>query len=72
MKPGAGGVVARYTAPPSRVGQLAGAYPDANRNMGFFSYLTGMGGRDMAVDLGTANTLVCVRGRGIVLSAPSD
>jgi rod shape-determining protein MreB and related proteins len=39
--------------------------------MGFFSYLTGMGGRDMAVDLGTANTLVYVRGRGIVLSEPS-
>ncbi|MFG1942426.1 rod shape-determining protein [Nonomuraea sp. NPDC048826] len=28
-------------------------------------------GRDMAVDLGTANTLVYVRGRGIVLSEPS-
>jgi len=26
-------------------------------------------GRDMAVDLGTANTLVYVRGRGIVLMA---
>ena len=39
--------------------------------MGVFSYLTGMGGRDMAVDLGTANTLVYVRGRGIVLSEPS-
>src|SRR5918912_33837 len=39
--------------------------------MGFFSYLTGFGGRDMAVDLGTANTLVYVRGRGIVLSEPS-
>ena len=25
-------------------------------------------GRDMAVDLGTANTLVYVRGRGIVLN----
>jgi rod shape-determining protein MreB len=31
----------------------------------------GFGGRDMAVDLGTANTLVYVRGRGIVLSEPS-
>src|SRR5256885_2122996 len=39
--------------------------------MGFCSYLTGFGGRDMAVDLGTANTLVYVRGRGIVLSEPS-
>ncbi len=28
-------------------------------------------GRDMAVDLGTANTLVYVRGRGIVLDEPS-
>src|SRR5687767_1955628 len=39
--------------------------------VGFFSALTGLGGRDMAVDLGTANTLVYVRGRGIVLSEPS-
>ncbi|HEX2129450.1 MAG TPA: rod shape-determining protein [Solirubrobacterales bacterium] len=39
--------------------------------MGIFSNLTGFGGRDMAVDLGTANTLVYVRGRGIVLSEPS-
>jgi rod shape-determining protein MreB len=28
-------------------------------------------GRDMAVDLGTANTLVYVRGRGIILIEPS-
>ncbi|MHB1486358.1 MAG: rod shape-determining protein [Acidimicrobiales bacterium] len=34
----------------------------------FFSSLMG---RDMAVDLGTANTLVYVRGRGIVLNEPS-
>ncbi len=39
--------------------------------MGIFNYFTGFGGRDMAVDLGTANTLVYVRGRGIVLSEPS-
>ena len=39
--------------------------------MGLLSYLTGVGSRDMAVDLGTANTLVYVRGRGIVLSEPS-
>src|SRR5256885_37804 len=32
---------------------------------------TGLLGRDMAVDLGTANTLVYVRGRGIVLNEPS-
>jgi rod shape-determining protein MreB and related proteins len=39
--------------------------------VGFLDYMNGMGGRDMAVDLGTANTLVYVRGRGIVLSEPS-
>jgi rod shape-determining protein MreB len=32
---------------------------------------TSLFGRDMAVDLGTANTLVYVRGRGIVLNEPS-
>ena len=39
--------------------------------MGIFGFFTGFAGRDMAVDLGTANTLVYVRGRGIVLSEPS-
>jgi rod shape-determining protein MreB and related proteins len=33
--------------------------------------ITGFLGRDMAVDLGTANTLVYVRGRGTVLNEPS-
>jgi rod shape-determining protein MreB len=37
--------------------------------VGLFSF-TGSG-RDIAIDLGTANTLVYVRGRGIVLSEPS-
>jgi len=39
--------------------------------MGSTSALSGMIGRDMAVDLGTANTLVYVRGYGIVLNEPS-
>jgi rod shape-determining protein MreB len=39
--------------------------------LGLFDHIRGFGGRDMAVDLGTANTLVYVRGRGIVLSEPS-
>ena len=34
-------------------------------------FLSSVVGRDMAVDLGTANTLVYVRGRGIVLDEPS-
>ena len=39
--------------------------------MSWLSRVFRLGGRDMAVDLGTANTLVYVRGRGIVLSEPS-
>jgi rod shape-determining protein MreB len=36
-----------------------------------FSGLLGMVSADMAIDLGTANTLVYVKGRGIVLNEPS-
>jgi rod shape-determining protein MreB len=36
-----------------------------------FGKLTSLGSRDVAIDLGTANTLVYVRGRGIVVSEPS-
>jgi rod shape-determining protein MreB and related proteins len=36
-----------------------------------FDNLMNVFGRDMAVDLGTANTLVFVKGRGIVLNEPS-
>ncbi len=36
-----------------------------------FSKLFGLMSADMAIDLGTANTLVYVRGRGIVLNEPS-
>jgi rod shape-determining protein MreB len=38
--------------------------------LNFISSLSG-GGRDLAIDLGTANPLVFLRGRGIVLSEPS-
>ncbi|MDP5108041.1 MAG: rod shape-determining protein, partial [Candidatus Nanopelagicales bacterium] len=34
-------------------------------------FSSGFLGRDLAVDLGTANTLVYERGRGIVLNEPS-
>jgi rod shape-determining protein MreB len=40
------------------------------RPIGLLDRLFGLGG-DMAVDLGTANTIVYVRGRGIVLAEPS-
>jgi len=56
----------RFAGCPRPESPLPGEAP-----IGFWSYLTGFGGRDMAVDLGTANTLVYVRGRGIVLSEPS-
>lgn len=36
-----------------------------------FSKLLGMMSADMAIDLGTANTLVYVKGRGVVLDEPS-
>src|ERR1035437_1968175 len=52
----------RHAVPPDPPRRVASLMRD-NR----FSLL----GRDMAVDLGTANTLVYVRGRGIVLNEPS-
>jgi len=36
-----------------------------------FEWLLGRFSVDMGIDLGTANTLVCVRGRGIILNEPS-
>src|SRR6266480_3989431 len=39
--------------------------------MMFYNLLAGMFSNDLAIDLGTANTLVYVRGEGIVLNEPS-
>ena len=39
--------------------------------MGFFDGILGMFSNDLAIDLGTANTLVYVKGKGIVLCEPS-
>ena len=39
--------------------------------MGVFDRLLGWFSVDMGIDLGTCNTLVCVRGEGIVLNEPS-
>jgi len=36
-----------------------------------FDYFLGRVSNDLAIDLGTANTLVCMKGKGIVLSEPS-
>ncbi|MDC0886926.1 rod shape-determining protein, partial [Altererythrobacter sp.] len=39
--------------------------------MSFFSKLLKFGSQNMAIDLGTANTLVYVQDQGIVLNEPS-
>jgi len=36
-----------------------------------FDFVLGIFSNDLAIDLGTANTLVCVKGEGVVLSEPS-
>ncbi len=45
--------------------------PDIRSSPLMLSRLLGLMSADMAIDLGTANTLVYVRGRGIVLAEPS-
>ena len=39
--------------------------------MGFFERMKKIWSQDMAIDLGTANTLVVVKGQGVVLNEPS-
>jgi rod shape-determining protein MreB len=39
--------------------------------MSIFDKLRGLFSSDMAIDLGTANTLIYVKGKGVVLSEPS-
>src|SRR5713101_3661355 len=60
---------AQYASPRS----VAGCSPSGGRGGArmFSGWLGGMFSNDLAIDLGTANTLVYVRGRGIVLNEPS-
>ena len=39
--------------------------------MGLFDKVKKIWSQDMAIDLGTANTLVVVKGQGVVLNEPS-
>ena len=39
--------------------------------MGLFSKVSKIWSQDMAIDLGTANTLVVLKGQGVVLNEPS-
>ena len=57
---------ASHRAPAARV---AAAYPQATVFM--FQFFKGYFSSDLAIDLGTANTLIYVRGKGIVLDEPS-
>jgi rod shape-determining protein MreB len=45
--------------------------PDAGADATMFKFLTSYFSTDLAIDLGTANTLIYVRDRGIVLDEPS-
>ena len=39
--------------------------------MSVFGKITSIWSQDMAIDLGTANTLVVLKGQGVVLNEPS-
>ena len=39
--------------------------------MGMLDKITGIWSQDMAIDLGTANTLVVLKNKGVVLNEPS-
>jgi len=54
-----------------RFGAPAGGANPLETEARMFSRLLGLLSADMAIDLGTANTLVYVKGRGIVLDEPS-
>ena len=47
------------------------ARPAPERFLSFKQILSGWVGQDLAMDLGTANTLIYIRGQGVVLNEPS-
>src|SRR5262245_56273634 len=47
------------------------AFPRPSRFSAWRGFLNGWVGQDMAMDLGTANTLIYIRGQGVVLNEPS-
>ena len=58
----------RYYSPSRVAPRLAGTHTEQLRCSGFLrAYFSD----DLAIDLGTANTLIYVRGKGIVLDEPS-
>jgi rod shape-determining protein MreB len=55
----------------SRGGPIQGTIFPLRKGVSMFRYLLGLFSNDMGIDLGTANTLVYVKGEGIVLMEPS-
>src|SRR5258706_1409948 len=63
-------MVGRKDAASPRGGEVRRA-PGGGGDMTLWSSVLGMWSADVGIDLGTANTLVHVRGRGIVVDEPS-
>src|SRR5438552_17201403 len=55
----------------ARAAHSTATLPHGSRKGFMFGFLKGYFSDDMAIDLGTANTLIYVRGKGIVLNEPS-
>jgi rod shape-determining protein MreB len=45
--------------------------PAGKKNTGLWDRFSNLFNNDIAIDLGTANTLVYIKGKGIVLNEPS-
>src|SRR6201991_4418864 len=61
----------RYHPPRPAIGAPADPLFRGSANLPVLDRLLGWFSVDMGIDLGTCNTLVCVRGEGIVLNEPS-
>lgn len=61
----------KWTVGLCRLGNLQRGAVTINFRRVIFDSLLGMFSIDMGIDLGTCNTLVCVKGEGIVLNEPS-
>src|SRR5439155_9633674 len=55
----------------ARAAHSTATLPHGSRKGFMFGFLKGYFSSDVAIDLGTANTLIYVRGKGIVLDEPS-
>jgi hypothetical protein len=56
---------------PAGANRRGSPFPDSLKHCPMFGFLRSYFSSDLAIDLGTANTLIYVRGKGIVLDEPS-